>query len=215
MKILKKESVSEEIYLKTWELDNVTFEDVDKIEKEKALEWFYASNKKIIIAYDETRDEVMGYIFYFLLKPSFSAKYINTCKSFHGISSKDFASSTDKKADLYIFSTVVQEKYRDIKFQGEPIFRTLNNELLKDILIVLKTGLKLNYVYAESVTKDGEKYLESLNMKPCFYFEQDKKYVGKFSIEMFRRCSNYEEILNQYQKEIKKRGTHQAKPQKS
>lgn len=204
MRILKNEEVSEEIYLKTWELDNLTFKDADKIEKEKALEWFYASNKSIIIAYDEIRDEVMGYIFYFLLKPSFSARYINTDKSFQKISSKDFASSANKKSDLYIFSTVVQEKYRDIKFQGEPIFKTLNNELLKEILRICKLQVKINYVYAESVSKDGEKYLESLDMKPCFYFESDCKYARKFNIEMFKKCSNYKEILREYKKQMVK-----------
>ena len=89
MKILKKDEVTEEIYLKVWELDNDTFEDADKIDKQKALEWFYASNKSIIVAYDEINKEVMGYIFYFLLKPSFSVKYINTSKSFQTITSKD------------------------------------------------------------------------------------------------------------------------------
>ena len=46
MKILKGNEVSEELYLKTWELDNITFEEADRIEKDKALEWFKASNKR-------------------------------------------------------------------------------------------------------------------------------------------------------------------------
>mgnify|MGYP005611509279 CR=1 FL=1 len=58
MKILKRNDVSEEIYLKTWELDNITFEEADKIEKNKALEWFYASGKRIIVVYDEEKEEV-------------------------------------------------------------------------------------------------------------------------------------------------------------
>lgn len=198
MRILKSQEVTEEIYLKTWELDNITFKDADKIEKEKALEWFYASNKSIIIAYDETNKEIMGYIFYFLLKPSFSAKYINTDKSFQKITSKDFASKKSKSADLYIFSTVIQEKYRDIKIGNEPLFKTLNNEFLKEIFEFCKNNVKINYVYSEAVSKDGEKYLDSLNMKPCFYFDDDCKCVRKFNIEMFKKCGNYKDVLQEY-----------------
>jgi len=202
MQILKNEEVSEEIYLKTWELDNKTFKDEDKIEKQKALEWFYASNKSIIVAYDEIKRDVMGYIFYFILKPSFSAGYINTNKSFQKISAKDFKLNSDNRGDLYIFSTVVKEEYRDVKFKEDPIFKTLNNEFLKEILRILKSQIKINYVYAESVSKDGEKYLESLNMKPCFYFETDCKYVRKFDLEMFEKCSNYKQVLREYKKEL-------------
>ena len=204
MKILKNEQVTEKIYLKTWELDNIIFEDVDKIEKEKALEWFYSSGKSIIVAYDEINDEVMGYIFYFLLRPSFSVKYINTDKSFQKISSKDFVSKESRKADLYIFSTVVQEKYRDRKVDNESLFGILNNEFFKEVIDICKTNLKINYVYAESVSKDGEKYLESLNMKPCFYFEEDCKYVRKFKLDMFKKCSNYNEVLSKYMQETVK-----------
>ena len=67
MIILKRDEISEDLYLKTWELDNNTFEGTDLIEKDKALEWFYSSGKRIIIAYDEIKKEVMGYIFYFLI----------------------------------------------------------------------------------------------------------------------------------------------------
>lgn len=207
MKILKQDDVSEKIYLKTWELDNITFSEPDRIEKEKALDWFYASNKRIIIAYDEIKKEVMGYIFYFLLKPSFSANYINTGKSFQRISSKDFISSNNEKADLYIFSTVIREEYRDIKINGEALFKTLNNEFLVDVVELCKNKLNINYVYAESVSKDGEKYLESLNMKPCFYYETDRKYVRKFNLEMFKRCSNYKEMSKEYNTHIEKRTT--------
>jgi len=195
MKILKREEVSKEIYLKTWELDNSIFEEPDRIEKEKALEWFESSDKRIIIAYDEINNDVMGYIFYFLLKPTFSSKYINTDKSFQKITAKDFISKKAKKADIYIFSTVIKEKYRDKKLGKEPLFKTLNNELLKDIIEVIKDGIKINYVYGEAVTKDGEKYLDSLNMKPCFYYENDCKYVRKFAIDMFKKCSSYKEMI--------------------
>lgn len=198
MKILKGNEVSEELYLKTWELDNITFEEADRIEKDKALEWFKASNKRIIIAYDEVKDEVMGYIFYFLLKPSFSSRYINTDKSFQKITSKDFVLKNAKKADIYLFSTVIKEEYRDKSLKNKPLFKILNEEFLKDIVEVEKNGVKINYVYAEAVTKDGEKYLESLEMKPCFYYENDCKYVRKYSIDMFKKCSNYEEMLNIY-----------------
>lgn len=202
MRILKNEEVTEEIYLKTWELDNKTFKDADKIVKKKALEWFYASNKSIIIAYDEINKEIMGYIFYFLLKPSFSAKYINSGKSFQKITSKDFASNNSTNADLYIFSTVIQEKYRDIKIGEEKLFKTLNNKFLDEIAKLCKNNMKINYVYAEAVSKDGEKYLESLNMKPCFYLENDCKYVRRFNIEMFKRCSNYKQMLEEYNQEV-------------
>lgn len=204
MKILKNEQVTEEIYLKVWDLDNSTFNDEYKIEKEKALEWFYASNKSIIIAYDDINKEIMGYIFYFLLKPSFSTSYINTYKSFHNITKKDFISTANKKADLYLFSTVVQEKYRDAKKQNESVFGMLNNELLKEVVRVCKTGMKLNFVYADSVSKDGIKYLESLQMKPCFYNHDDCKYVRKFNIDMFEKCSNYKDVLKEYKREITK-----------
>ena len=194
--------------MKTWELDNITFKDADKIEKEKALEWFYASNKSIIIAYDEINKEIMGYIFYFLLKPSFSSKYINAEKSFQKITTKDFISKDSKNADLYIFSTVIQEKYRDIRIEKEPLFKSLNNELLREVVELCKNNIKINYVYAESVSKDGEKYLESLNMKPCFYFEDDCKYARRFNIEMFKNCSNYKEVLKECNKETLNKGSN-------
>lgn len=200
MKILKKDEISDELYLKTWELDNITFDDSNKISKEKALEWFYASNKRIIIAYDEEKEEIMGYLFYFLLKPSFSSKYINTAKSFHKINSRDFLTKNDKVTDIYIFSTVIQEKYQDTKIENIPLFKTLNNEFLIDIVDVLNDGIKINYVYGEAVTKHGEKYLESLDMKPCFYYENDCKYVRKFALDMFKKCTNYEELIDLYSK---------------
>ena len=200
MKILKKEEVSEEIYLKTWELDNSIFEETDKIDKEKALKWFEKSGKRIIIAYDEINNEIMGYIFYFLLKPEFSSKYINTDKSFQEITSKDFITKNKKNADLYIFSTVIKEEYRDRIIGQETLFMTLNNELLKDIIEIINDGIKINYVYAEAVTKDGEKYLKSLNMQPCFYYENDCKYVRKFSMDMFNKCSRYNDIVQEYKK---------------
>lgn len=199
MIILKRDEISEDLYLKTWELDNNTFEGTDLIEKDKALEWFYSSGKRIIIAYDEIKKEVMGYIFYFLLKPSFSARYINTSKSFQLISSKDFITDGAKKADIYLFSTVIKKEYRDIKIDKETLFKKLNNEFFKDIVELVSSGLQINYVYAEAVTKDGEKYLESLQMNPCFYYANDCKYVKKFSLDMFKNCSNYNELLKYYE----------------
>ena len=50
------ENLTEEIYLKTWELDNNTFDDKDKLSKEQALNWFYWSNNSTIVLWDDTNN---------------------------------------------------------------------------------------------------------------------------------------------------------------
>ena len=66
-KIYTGENLTEEMYLKTWALDNKTFEKKDRISKSLALMWFYSSNKSTIVLWDEENNTLVGYITPFLL----------------------------------------------------------------------------------------------------------------------------------------------------
>lgn len=72
--ILTGENLNEEIYLKTWELDNETFDNKDKLSKEQALEWFYLSKKSTIVLWNKKNNELIGYITPFLVKHEFANK---------------------------------------------------------------------------------------------------------------------------------------------
>ena len=65
-----------ELYLKTWELDNETFEEKDRLTKDQAMEWFYSSEKSIIVLWNEKEKELVGYLYPFLLKHEFARDYI-------------------------------------------------------------------------------------------------------------------------------------------
>ena len=199
-KVLTGKDVSEEIYLKTWELDNETFEEKDKITKDKALEWFYSSDRSIIVLWNEEDQELVGYLYPFLLKHEFARDYILSNMNYkEAIKPSVFCKKKrDVSADIYIFSTVIKSKYRDViledkvdsAFNNKKAFKVLNEKLVEYIYDLKKNNVDIKYVMGEKVSDDGEKYLRSLKMQPCFSLIDDVKFSSKYSPDMFERCSN-------------------------
>ncbi len=202
-KIITGNDLNEEIYLKTWKLDNTTFEDKDKITKKQALEWFYASGKSTIVLWNTEKNELVGYITSFLLKHSFSNKYIISDINYKDAIDEAIFSSKTKgiHGDIYLFSTVIKEEYRDIKLEnGKTAIKILTEALVDWIYGILVSGVKVNYIYADKVSKDGGKYLKSLGLKKCFVTKDDEKYASKFVPEIFKKCDNVEKLKRVFYK---------------
>ena len=199
--ILTGESLTEEIYLKTWELDNKTFEEKDKITKEKALEWFYASNRSTIVLWNNELNELVGYFTPFLLKHEFARDYIASDMCYQDAIKPEFFCKKEKNisGDIYIFSTVIAPNYRNVileinnvnsKFYNKKAFKILNEEFVNWIANLKNSNIDIKYVFSEKVSDDGEKYLKSLKMQPCFVLSNDVKYAKNYSPDMFDACDN-------------------------
>ena len=206
LRILKGNEISEKLFLEALELDNTLLSKKHTITKEKALEWFYASNKSIIIAYDEDKKEILGYFYYFLLKHSFLHKYITTNKNFKSIRKNDFYDfGLNKNADIFIFRTLIKEKYQNTSissdnnvYNNKKIFRIMNNSFLEDVCEIKRKGISINYVISELPTEEGKKYLKSLGLQPCFAIKDGYKYASLFNIGMFKQCDNYKLLTDIY-----------------
>ena len=203
------ENLSKTKYLETWKLDNKTFDKKDTISKKTALEWFEYSNKSTIVLWDNLKDKLIGYITPFLLKHNFSSDYIISEKTFDKALKKEvFVNKYNKtNADIYIFSTVIIPEYRDKKldvvdknspFYNKKSFKILNEALVDWICDIKNKGVSINYIYSESINKDGEKYLKSLGMQPCLTLKDDYKYAKLFTPSMFSKCSNNTRLFDLY-----------------
>ena len=120
LEILTGDKLTEKLYLRTWHLDNEVFDKKDQLTKDIALKWFKWSNRSTIVLYDRENDELIGYITPFLFNHKFASEYICSNKTYKE-SIKESCFATAKKgatADIYIFSTVVVEKYRNKKLTG-------------------------------------------------------------------------------------------------
>lgn len=51
------------------------------------------------------------------------------------------------------------------------------------------------------MSNDGEKYLRSLKMQPCFALNKDTKFAKLFSPDMFNKCENIEKLYKLYKDE--------------
>lgn len=200
-RILTGNDVDEELYLKTWELDNETFEEKDRLTKDQAMEWFYSSDKSIIVLWNEKEKELVGYLYPFLLKHEFARDYILSDVNYkEAIKPSVFCKKKrDVSADIYIFSTVIKSKYRDVileeddensAFYNKKAFKVLNEKLVEYIYGLKKNNVDIKYVLGEKVSDDGEKYLRSLKMQPCFSLVDDVKFSKKYSPDMFEKCGN-------------------------
>ena len=139
-KIFTGENLSIQKYLETWRLDNMLFEEKDKISKKTALEWFEYSNRSTIVLWNMEKDCLIGYITPFLMKHDFASKYLISEKTYkEALKKNSFAKpSSDVSADIYIFSTVVVDEYRDTimtsdtssVFYGKSAFKVLNEALV-------------------------------------------------------------------------------------
>ena len=206
--IITGNDLSVEKYLETWKLDNKTFKQKDKLLKQIALDWFEYSNRSTIVLWDNEKDMLIGYITPFLMKHSFASEYIISNKTYkESIKQRTFASATpNTSADVYIFSSVVIEEFRDkvltkdkkSKFYNKPAFKILNEALVDWICGIKQKGVSINYVFSEKVTDDGEKYLKSLGMQPCLMLDDDCKYAKIFNPSMFSRCSNVGNLFDLY-----------------
>ncbi|MGN1344171.1 MAG: hypothetical protein ACI4U3_06285 [Traorella sp.] len=197
-RIITGNHLSEEIYLQTWKLDIETFEENDWVTKEKALEWFYASHSSTIVLWNDEKNEMVGYLAPFLLKHDFASQYIISDKNYkESINKEQFCDiDNEKSGDIYIFSTVIQEKYRDIVIEdSKTAFQLLNEAFVDWIYCLQEKGIKIEYIFAETYSHDGLKYIKSLNMKKCFTLGKDAKYAKKYSPKMFYRCSNVQKLI--------------------
>jgi len=203
------ENLTEKMYLETWKLDNVTFGEKDRITKEKALEWFEYSGKSTIVLWDNMKNRLIGYISPYLLRHEFASEYIISDKTYHqALKKKSFViPGKDVDGDIYLFSAVVIPEYRDrpiidaevdSDMNNKSAFKVLNEALVDWICMVKDKGVSINYVLAEVVSEDGEKYLSSLGLQPCFAIKDDYKYSKLFTPSMFEKCSNKKKLIDLY-----------------
>lgn len=209
-KILTQQSLTEELYLQTWKLDNETFEEKDQISKQMALDFFYNSGKSTIVLFDTQENKLIGYISPFLLNHNFCSNYIISNKNYKEALKKPvfFDFDKDKKeGDIYIFSTVVVKEYRDkvlpetnknSQFFNKSAFKVLNEALVDWICEIKNKGVSINYILAEQVNDDGKKYLKSLGLQPCFALADDVKCAKLFTPQSFQKCSNVKKLYDLY-----------------
>lgn len=197
-------------YLTTWELDNKTFKEKDRILKTTAVNWFKYSNKSTIVLWDNQNNELVGYITPYLLNHEFSCKYIISNNNYKESITQQafFNQETSQDADLYIFSTVVVKKHQDKplaglkkgdKFYNKPAFKVLNEALVNFIIEKKKQGVNIKYVYGEATTKHGEKYFNSLKLQNCSNLKNDHRYATTFTPEMFSKCENVKNLIEIYE----------------
>ena len=202
-------TLSQEKYLKTWELDNETFDKKNQLTKKMALDWFKWSNKSTIVLWDNENDKLVGYITPYLVKHSFANKYIINNATYKQALTEDVFCVPHKglEADIYIFSTVVVPEYQNRKLRindkmsnmyGKSAFKVLNEALVDWVCDVKKAGVSINYIFGEKVTDDGEKYLRSLELQPCFAFVDECKFAKLFTPSIFKRCSNVNKLVELY-----------------
>lgn len=197
--------LSEEMYLATWELDNTIFEEKDLYSKQHALDWFEYSGRSTIVLWDNEENRLVGYITPFLLNHDFACDYIISGKTYmKAINKSSFVKPyKNVEGDIYLFSTVVVEEFRDkvlphtapnSKMHNKSAFKILNEALVDWIADIVKKGVSISYVFSERVTDEGEKYLRSLGMQPCFVLKDDCKFAKMFEPTMFERCSNVNKL---------------------
>ena len=205
-------TLTKEMYLATWKLDNKTFDKKDLISKTTALKWLKYSNNSTIVLWNNETNSLVGYITPFLLTHEFSCKYIvsNFTYKEEIIESSFAVADNDVNADIYIFSTVVDPKYRDIildesnkksPLYTKPAFKILNEALVEWICEVKKKGVSINYIFGDAVSPDGMKYLKSLDMQPCVSLHDDCKLAKVFTPSMFKKCSNVNSLYKIYENE--------------
>ena len=210
--ILTGKNLSKEKYLATWELDNRIFEKKDQISKKMALDWFEWSGRSTIVLWDKDNNCLVGYITPYLVKHSFANKYILNNASYKDALTKDVFCLPHKnlEADIYLFSTVVAPQYRDKKLEfndqnskmfGKSAFKVLNEALVDWVCDVKLAGVSINYIFGERVTDDGERYLRSLELQPCFAFGDECKFAKLFTPSIFHRCSNVNKLFDLYKDE--------------
>ena len=208
LRIITGHELSEDLYLKTWELDNETFDEKDRLTKEEALDWFYRSNRSTIVLFDDEKNDLIGYITPFLVNHSFANNYIISNWNYRDALKNDvFAEAKEGvNGDVYLFSVVVKAEYRDKSFfDGKPAIQLLTEALVNWICTIKQMGVSINYVFAEKVSDDGEKYLKSLKLKKCFTTDNDSKYAGLFSPYMFERCDNVGKLYDLYSEDSLRR----------
>ena len=203
VKIITGDELSEELYLKTWELDNETFEEKDRLTREEALDWFHRSGKSTLVLVDEN-DELIGYLTPYLVKHEFANDYIVSDLNYKDALRRDVFARPDDgvNGDIYLFSTVVKAEYRDRPiFDGKYAIKILTEALVDYICAIKEKGVSINYVFADMVSESGRKYLESLKMRKCFVTSNDTKYAGLFSPAMFEKCDNVGKLYDLYDSE--------------
>ena len=205
LKLITGEELSEELYLKTWDLDNTIFDEKDQLTKEKALDWFYNSGKSTIVLYDEENNQLIGYITPFLMNPNFSNDYILSDMNYQDAINKGVFCTPEKDltGDIYIFSVAIVKEYRDVILEnGKTAIKILTEAFVDWICEIKKKGVSINYVYADRVSDDGEKYLKSLKLKKCFTTKDDEKYACLFNPCMFEKCSNVANLYKLYDEDF-------------
>ncbi len=206
-RIITGKKLTEEIFQKTWELDNQTFDKSQQITENMSKMFFANSNGSPIVLWNDTKDELVGYLSPFLMRNEFFENYINSDKSFKKIKPSDFYQKGcgSNEANIYIFSSVIKLEYRDrpltddkkSKYYNKPAMQILN-EAMVDWICELKKTMSLNYIFSEKVSDDGEKYLRSMRLEPCFALKDDCKFAVIFNPSCFSKCSNINKLYEMY-----------------
>lgn len=207
--LLSGKNLTKEKYLKTWELDNEIFDKENQIDQKTALEWFEYSGQSTSVLWDNDNDCIVGYITPYLVKHTFANKYILNNASYKEALNEDVFCKPRNgiDADIYIFSAAVTPNYRNKKLDikdktsgmyGKTAFKVLNEALVDWICDIKKAGVSINYIFGEKVNADGEKYLRSLDLQPCFAFGDECKFAKLFNPEMFCKCSNVNKLIDLY-----------------
>ena len=208
--ILSGKNLTKTKYLETWKLDNEVFGTKDQLSKQLALNWFENSNRSTFVLWNNESNSLVGYLTVYLVKHSFANKYIvNDAKYQDALKENVFCTpKKDIDADIYLFSTVIKPQYRDKKLDikdkhssmyNKSAFKILNEAFVDWICEIKKVGVSINYVFGERVTDDGEKYLRSMGLQPCFSYKADTKYAKLFTPSMFEKCSNYQKLTDLYE----------------
>lgn len=204
-KLYLGETLTEEMYLKTWELDNTIFEGDDVLTKQLALDWFYLSNKSTIVMWDQIDKKLVGYVTPFLVTKQFSHEYVTTKTGYKQLlTPQNFCKPGDGvEADIYLFSMVIVEEYRNkrindkkSKYYGSMAIKVLFEGMCEWLCDVILKGTKIEKVYSDGVTFGGTKGLKLYGFKPCFEGGNSTKSHRDFSAKMFRWCNNYKKLEN-------------------
>jgi diaminopimelate decarboxylase len=204
IRIITGNDLSDDLFLKTYELCKTTFKEKYTLTEKESLDYFHESDRSTIVLYDDENKEMIGYITPYLINHEFASHYITSNQSFKNeLNKKVFVKPYENvDGDICIFSTVVKKEYRDkMIFSGKPAIKILTEALVDYICDVKRKGVSINYVFAERYTEDGEKYLKSLKLKKCFTTINDDKYAGIFSPYMFEKSDNVNKLYDLYSEE--------------
>jgi hypothetical protein len=157
-------------------LDKDTYEDKDAGILELCLSWY--QKNPLVYTVIKCNDEVIGYINFLPLKKSCYMLYKSGKIHDWQIKPKDIDNYIPNNAyNCLLTSIVLKEEYRD----GQTV-KLLWNGFLEKLQNFKKQNINIDYVLADCVSDDGEKFVKKLG----FYFvcehEGGKIFEGKINL---------------------------------